>query len=382
MQTGSKPSQGSSSEFVTRWLSEQTGRLHAGLAGRASAAIWATLRARGLQGQPVLMPANICYIVAWAVLQSGNLPYLVDIDPATGNISLETLSQVRVESPAVLIVCHMYGLGAPIAPIVEWARAHGIFLIEDAALALGAVVDGRPAGSWGDVSLFSFGAGKIVDAGNGGAFLCDDAELAQKIESELEALPLWSAQVEQSWEQWSALYWLLHQYETSNPQLAATYPQLFRIFGDITRYQLPASHWDALAPSLAGLESNLSHRCEMASLYDKYFRFAQVRTLPRPEGSILWRYPLLVSHEDRDGLLDALWDNNVLASRWYPSLRPMLAALEPSVEKQSTLGADQLGAEIINLPVDRTADGGEVKRTAEIVQTYFHHQRIANRSFD
>jgi len=366
-----------SSDFVINFLRDKTGRSHAAVAGRASAAIWAALRARGIEGKPVLMPANICYIAAWAVLQSGNLPYLVDIDPATGNISLETLSQVRVASPAALIVCHMYGLGAPIAQIAEWARAREIFLIEDAALALGAVVDGRPAGSWGDLSLFSFGAGKIVDAGNGGAFLCDDAELTQKIESELETLPSWGAQIEQSWEQWSELYWLLHQYEASNPQLAATYPELFRIFGDITRYQLPASHWDALAPSLAALENNLSHRYEMAGLYDEYFRFAQVRTLRRPQGHVLWRYPLLVAREDRDSLLDKLWENDILASRWYPSLSPMLAALNPSAEKETTPGADQLGAEIINLPVDHTADAETVKRIAEIVQAHFREKRMA-----
>lgn len=372
-------------DFVTQFLREKTGRKHAAVAGRASAAIWAALRARGIQGHPVLMPANICYIVAWAVLQSGNVPYLVDIDPTTGNISLETLSQVRVESPAALIGCHMYGLGAPIAQIAEWAGAREIFMIEDAALALGATVDGRPAGSWGDVSVFSFGAGKIVDAGNGGAVVCDDTELARKIESELDALPPWNARIEQSWEQWSELYWLLHQYEATKPQLAAMYPQLYHLFGDITRYQLPASYWDALPPSLAArveLRNNLSHRSEMACLYDEYFRFAQVRTLARPQGHILWRYPLLVAREDRDGLLKALWENNILASRWYPSLSRMLGAVDPSVERPATPGADQLGAEIINLPVDQTADEEAVKRTAQIAQNYFHQPRTSDPSFD
>lgn len=328
------------------------------------------------------MPANICYIVAWTVLQSGNVPYLVDIDPSTGNISLETLSRVEAQSPGALVACHMYGLGAPIATIAEWARARGIFLIEDAALALGAVVDGRPAGSWGDASVFSFGAGKIVDAGNGGALLCDDGVLAQKIESESEALPPWNAQIERSWEQWSELYWLLHQYEQANPKVASVYPEMFRIYGELTRYQLPASHWDALASPLAELDSNLHHRCEMAGLYNEYLRFSQVRTLPRPAGSILWRYPLLVAREDRDALLDAFWDNGIAATCWYPPLNTMLAALSPTTEKRPMPGAERLGAESINLPVDHKADGEMVKRIAQIVQTYFHRRRTPSRSFD
>ncbi len=321
------------------------------------------------------MPANTCYIVAWAVLQSGNLPYLVDIDPATGNISLETLARVQAESPAALIVCHMYGLGAPIARLLEWAKPRGLFVIEDATLALGARVDDRPAGAWGDLSLFSFSEGKIVDVGNGGAFLCDDFELAKKIKAELDALPPWSDPLAQLRNQWTELYWLLHQYEEVNPQLATVYPMLYRIYGDLTCYQLPGFSWNPLVESLSALESNLRRRLEMATLYDEYFRFVKVQTLPRPKGHVMWRYPLLVSPADRDSLLDALWENGILASRWYPSLRPMLSALAPAIEKQTLPGADRLGAAIINLPVDHTVDEEAIKRTVQIVQGFFHGKR-------
>ncbi len=321
------------------------------------------------------MPANICYIVAWAVLQSGNLPCLVDVDPATGNISLETLASVRAESPAALIVCHIYGLGAPIARLSEWAKRRGLFVIEDATLALGARVDDRPAGAWGDLSLFSFGEGKIVDVGNGGAFLCDDAELAQRMQTELDALPPWSDPLAQLRNQWTELYWLLHQYEEANPQLAVLYPALYRIYGDVTRYRLPAFDWTPLANSLAALETNLRHRLEMAVLYDEYCRYVQVQTLPRSAGDVMWRYPLLVAPADRDSLLDALWENGILASRWYPSLSPMLSALAPEFGKQSSPGADRLGAAIINLPVDHTVDEDAIRRTVQVIQTFFRGKR-------
>ena len=356
-----------------------TGRKNAVLAGRASAALVAALRARGIQRKWVLMPANICYIVAWAVLQSGNLPALVDVDPLTGNISPETLDKFAAESPAALVICHMYGLGAPIAALAEWANRRGVFVIEDAALALGATVDGRPAGAWGDMSLFSFGEGKIVDAGNGGAFLCDDAELTRKVTLELDALPPWSRHTGQLRDQWTELYWLLHQYEAENPALASIYPMLFRIYGELTAYQLPAADWDPLASVLSSLDSNLGHRLAMSALYDEYLRFTQVRTLPRPGGSVIWRYPLLVAAKDRDALLQHLWDNDIHASRWYPSLGPMLSALAPTNEMLPLPGADRLGAEIINLPVDHTVDADAVKQTAEAIQAYyyqnsFHHK--------
>lgn len=321
------------------------------------------------------MPANVCYIVAWVVLQSGNLPFLVDIDPSTGNISAKTLDRVQVESPAALIVCHMYGFGAPISSLSEWAKRRGMLVIEDATLALGAAVEDHPAGSWGDVSLFSFGGGKIADVGTGGAFLCDDSELARQVQVELDELPPWSTRIDQLWNQWSELYWLLHQYERENPQLATIYPMLYRIFGDVTRHQMPVSRRDRLDTALSSIRTNLDHRSQMASLYDEYFGPMQVRLMQRPKGHVVWRYPVLVSPSDRDSLLEVLWEEGILATRWYPSLGAMLSSLAPSIGEQALPGADQLGAEIINLPVDQSADEESVRKTVGLFQGYFRSKQ-------
>ena len=143
-----------------RLLRERTGREHVILTGRGATAIWATLRALDLHDRPVLIPANTCYIVLWAVLQSGNQPFLVDVNRLTANISLETLAQSGVELPAVLIPAHMYGLPAPMAAITEWAKTHSTFVIEDAALALGTMSDRRPAGVMGRCFDLEFWAGE------------------------------------------------------------------------------------------------------------------------------------------------------------------------------------------------------------------------------
>ena len=95
-------------------------------------------------------------------------------------------------NPAAIIVSHMYGLGAPIAEIIEWAKRMGTRVIEDATLALGAEVDGHAAGSWGDASVLSFGSGKIIDIGYGGALVSDDPIFSRSVEKELGKLPMWS----------------------------------------------------------------------------------------------------------------------------------------------------------------------------------------------
>src|SRR5215212_2287052 len=129
MASHTKPKFSFAASESRRLLRQRTGRGRAMLAGRGSAAIWATLRALDLHDRAVLLPANTCYIVLWAVLQSGNQPYLADIDPLTGNITAATLDACPAPNPAVIIPTHMYGLPAPMAVICDWAKAHDTFVI-------------------------------------------------------------------------------------------------------------------------------------------------------------------------------------------------------------------------------------------------------------
>lgn len=355
-----------------RTLRQLTGKSHALLTGRGAAAIWATLRALDLRDGTVLIPANTCYLVLWAVLQSGNRPILVDVDPNTGNISPETLDQCSVERADVVIPAHMYGLPARMNAIMEWARERDAFVIEDAALAIGASVDRRPAGGWGDVSIFSFGPGKIADAGLGGALLTDDSELVKEAETLLADMPLWDEGLQRLNQQWLDLYWPLHQFETETPRLLSLYPALFEIYGSITRFRLPDLYTDALVDELMALDVNLKRRDLLASQYDDLLADVPIRTLDRPDESALWHYPLLVPAEHRDRLLRRLWDEDVFeATRWYPSLQAMRSALAPTLPTTPTPNADQLAAEIINLPLSPDMERDAAEMISEIVLRYF-----------
>jgi dTDP-4-amino-4,6-dideoxygalactose transaminase len=349
-----------------------TGRAHVRLLGRAATGIWAALRALGYTNRPVLIPANTCYIVLWAVLESGNLPILVDVAPNTANMSLAMLEQYDVQQAAAIVPCHMYGLSAPMEAIYTWAKAHGIFIIEDAALALGAQVDSRAAGAWGDVSVFSFGLGKIVDNQVGGALATDDDRLAAEIARVLENVPIWNETFLNLTNQWHSLYWALHQYELQNPRLLTLYPTLFDIYRLLVNYQLPLDEWDALPDELKRLDQNMAHRAKMSALYDKHLRSLPVRTLERPTGSILWRYPILVAPEQRDNLLLHLWENGIHdATRWYPSLRYMASVLTPATTERPTPNADLLAESIINLRVDAGIDAQYVEKVVTLIEEYF-----------
>ncbi len=347
-----------------RMLRQRTGRGQVLLVGRAAAAIDAALRALDFHDRPVLIPANTCYIVLWAVLLSGNQPFLVDIDPLTGNISPETLDRSGVDQPAAIIPAHLYGIPAPMPALIEWARAHRAVVIEDAALALGASVDGRPAGSWGDLSVFSFGAGKIADAGAGGALLTDDSALAAEIERLLADAPLWDRHLQRLNRQWLELYWALHQYEAENPRLADLYPTLFNLYRPIVRCRL--ADWRDLRRELRVLDANLAKRREAAANFDQILSGAAVRLLPRPPDAALWRYPILVPPDQRESLLESLWSAHFFdATRWYPSLQLMRRALAPHLSVTAAPAADAFAAEIVNLPL---ADPPTV---AQIVLDFF-----------
>ncbi len=350
------------------------------LTGRAAAGLWSALRAWGFRNRVILIPANTCYIVLWAVLKSGNVPMLVDVDPLTANVTVEELAKHLTTNPAAVIPCHMYGLPAPIESICQWAQRHNIKVIEDAALALGAAVNGKPAGSWGDASLFSFGLGKIADNQVGGALLTDDPLLAQEIRRLLAAAPIWDDRLRALTNQWNGLYWPLHLYEAQNPDLLNLYPQLFALYGDLTVYQLADDDWADLPTLLRQLPQNLDHRGHLAALYDLHLGINHLtedspflKPLSRPAGSSLWRYPLLVKPELRDDLLAYLWEHGIHdATRWYPPLHPMTITLAPHVNQPVTPTANLLGASIINLPLDEHVDQADVEHITSLIHEFLN----------
>lgn len=353
-------------------LERLSGRGHAQLVGRAAAGIWAALKALGAEGRPVLLPANTCYVVLWAALEAGCMPRLVDVDPTTGCLSLETLHKFERELPAVVIPAHMYGNPAPISAISRWARARGIAVIEDAALALGGSADGRPTGAWGDVSVYSFGLGKIVDVELGGAVLTDDPRLHSEIARLLEDAPLWDARLSEFTQQWNDVYWALHLYEQENLALVDLYPTLYRIYAGLVRYQLPASYWDDLPAALRGLPDNIAHRAEIADLYRATLAGTPLQPPLLPEGSVVWRYTVRAGRLTRDGLLRHLWEHGQHeVTRWYPWLEPMASALHPAAATSPSPNAEGWCASVLNLPADQSVTSEAARHTAALITRYF-----------
>lgn len=355
-----------------------TGRDHVIFTGRGATAIWAALKAWGFSDQPVLIPANTCYIVLWAVLLSGNRPVLVDIDPTTGMITPETLSAAGIDRPAAVIPCHLYGLPAPMADICAWATDHGAKVIEDAAQAM--ILPGSRIGSWGDASVFSFGSGKLVDVGYRGALVCSDAALADAIKRHVEPLPLYDDHIAELEKQWLTIYWATHQFETVNIPISSLYPTLFQTYRNITLYNAPSQGLVDLRQQLTTFlssdpfySSSYARRLVQASAYDRLIG-GSWRTLPRSADSVLWRYPLLIPPEVRADLFDYLQSRRLDVTRWYPSLQAMARALCPEVVQPPTPHADHFAECILNLPLIWPSHPPE--RIIEAILDYRNEQRL------
>lgn len=125
----------------------------------------------------VVIPAYTCERVVAAVCAAGCQPTFVDIDPRSGTIDINMLQQALAMRPQAVLATHIFGIPCDIEKIVDAARAQGVLVIEDCALASGTVIAGRRAGDWGDIALFSFGFGKTVNLGYGGALKINNARL-------------------------------------------------------------------------------------------------------------------------------------------------------------------------------------------------------------
>jgi len=133
-------------------------------------------------GDEVITSTYTFFATAGAVARLNAKPVFVDIDPLTYNIDAKQVAAVITDRTRAIIPVHLYGQVADMDPIMEIARAHKLYVIEDAAQAIGAEVHGRRAGSIGDMGCFSFFPSKNLGGfGDGGMITTNDAELAKKI---------------------------------------------------------------------------------------------------------------------------------------------------------------------------------------------------------
>lgn len=155
--------------------------------GNGLDALTLTLRAwkelgRLKEGDEVIVPANTYIATILAITENRLIPVLVEPDENTYNLSPDLARKAVTAKTKAIVPVHLYGRLAEMPAIMEIAEKHNLLVLEDAAQAHGASLQGRRAGNWGDAAGFSFYPGKNLGAlGDAGAVTTNDEELAQTV---------------------------------------------------------------------------------------------------------------------------------------------------------------------------------------------------------
>src|SRR2546425_8104691 len=152
------------------------------MVSNAPVRLFAAVAALGVgAGHEVLVPDLTMIASANTVLLAGATPVFVDVEPSTLCLDLEQAERHVTERTKAIMLVSFNGRAPDMARAVALARRHGVFLVEDAAQALGSRWRGRHLGTFGDIGSFSFSSPKVITTGQGGALVTDDANLMARV---------------------------------------------------------------------------------------------------------------------------------------------------------------------------------------------------------
>ena len=309
---------------------------HAVAANNGTTALHLALVALGLgPGDEVIIPTVTYIATANAVRYCGAMPVLVDVCADTMNIDPDQIEHKITPRTRGIIPVHLYGHPADMVPLSAIARKHGLWVLEDAAEAHGAEVNGRRVGSLSECATFSFFGNKIVTTGEGGMVTTNDDELAAK-------LRLYRGQgVDPQRRYWFPV--IGYNYRMTNIQAAIGLAQMETI------------------------DAALLDRQTLAKLYDEALSpLKDLLVLPEAQPGmrhVYWMYTVFLRDGDeqkRDAVMRAL-DEVGIETR--PVFYPM-HVLPPYKEDAVYPVADQWAQRGINLPTHQFMGREDVDRVA------------------
>jgi dTDP-4-amino-4,6-dideoxygalactose transaminase len=268
----------------------------------------------------------------------GATPVLVDIDLDTYTLSPHRLETVITSRTKAIIPVHLYGHPADMEPILEIARRHHVFVIEDCAQAHGAMYQGKRMGSFGDLAAFSFYPTKNLGAiGDGGIIVTDDPTLAEKV-------------------------------------------KLLRQYGWRQRYISEIPGWNSrldeiqaaiLRVKLRHLQEDNQRRHLLAEIYNQLLVNAPVVLPKERPGSCHSYHQYVIRHPQREELRAFLKKRGISTLVHYP--RPI--HLQPAYKGRlgdvgSFPNSEQAAREVLSLPLYPEMDEATVHTVAQAIIEY------------
>jgi dTDP-4-amino-4,6-dideoxygalactose transaminase len=341
-------------------------REYAYLTGNATTALYCALKSLGLSNARIAISNSCCFNVVLSILLSGNEPVFLDISKKTLGLCADAL---RAESKRIdaVVAIHGYGSVCDITEIDRFCKEKGIFLVEDAAVAQGAVIDQKPVGAFGDISIISFGAGKIIDAGHGGVVLCNDSRLGGEVKELISRL---SAATTDNLNELSAFrkYFIeLYNYHYTN-----TLNSCWREFRDkalsVGKSFLCAfdeKYKSVIDFKIQRLKENVALRRANAERLKEYLTGIDAEIFMPCEGSVYWRFNLFI--RDRNRILRELLARGYKCSSWYPSVDTLFRSRDDNPSE--TPMSDWVGDHILNIWINDEIDDKYLSVIAQEIQS-------------
>ncbi|MER3434316.1 MAG: aminotransferase DegT [Leptolyngbya sp. ERB_1_1] len=184
IETGWISSEGPFIKQFEEQFAARVGRKYGIAVSNGSVALDAAVVALGIsKGDEVILPTFTIISCAAAIVRAGATPVVVDCDPVTWNMDVSQIEAKITPRTKAIMVVHIYGLPVDIDPILALADQYGLQIIEDAAEMHGQTYKGRPCGSFGAISTFSFYPNKHITTGEGGMLVTNDPKLADRCRS-------------------------------------------------------------------------------------------------------------------------------------------------------------------------------------------------------
>ena len=326
-------------------LAQYTGAAHVIPCGNGTDALQIALMALGLKpGDEVIVPAFTYVASAEVIALLGLRPVLVDVDRETFNTDIRFIERALTPRTRAVIPVHLFGQSCDMAPILDFAAAHGLHVVEDNAQSLGAVYtfpDGRRrhTGTLGHIGCTSFFPSKNLGCyGDGGALFTDDPALAERI------------------------------------RMTANHGQKVKYHHDIVgcNSRLDTIQAAVLEVKLRHLDEYCSARREAAARYRSLLGGVDALELPAEapfSTHVYHQYTLKI----RGGLRDALKD--FLASRGIPSMvyypLPLHRQKAYAGDGRGLKFAEELADSVLSLPMHTELDEQVQEMIAETVREFF-----------
>lgn len=313
---------------------------HAVATSNGTTALHTALEALGIgQGDRVITTPFSFIASANAIRLVGAEPVFADIDPGTYNLNpaaVENHLQEDGDIAAVLAV-HLYGLPADMNRLKELADRYDVHLIEDAAQAHGATVDGQPVGSIGDVGCFSFYPTKNMTTGEGGMITTDDETIAKQASSFAN-----HGRTAGSRDYDHAT--VGHNFRMTSIAAAIGRVQLKRLNDFVNARQTHAAQLSR------GLEDSA----------------VEIPSIPDNRTHSFHQYT--IRYENRNELREHLADQEIDSGVYYPRVIPDEGAYRDSTVDVPT--ARTVASEVLSLPVHPGLDNDDLDHIVEVIQKY------------